>query len=123
MKRTLQVTLAVGEASVVELTVAERVQLDRLIPSRNGHLAERSGDLLGPGSTTIALARGFYSFRTLSDASLRVVSGGVAIAATKAAKDPPAPPPVLDLPAPVDRGDQTGDIPALAIEPTRLEEP
>jgi hypothetical protein len=122
MKRALQVTLDVREPSVVELTVGDRVQLDRLVPSGDRFAAERHGALLH-GVAAVALEPGFYSFRTLSDASLRVVCGGVAIAATSSVKDPPIPPPARDLPAPADRGDQTGDVPVLAIEPTRREEP
>jgi hypothetical protein len=36
MKKTLQVSLRVSQPSVVELTVADRVQLDRLVPSPDG---------------------------------------------------------------------------------------
>jgi hypothetical protein len=85
-KRALQVTLDVREPSVVELTVGDRVQVDQLVPAPHGFIAERWGDLFGPGATTISLAKGSYCFRTLSDASLRLVSGGVEAAATTSSK-------------------------------------
>jgi hypothetical protein len=76
-KIPLQVTLHVKEPSVVELTVGEKVQLDRLTPTQRGHVAERCGDLLTPGITTRSLDQGFYFFKTLSEAHLKVVQGGV----------------------------------------------
>lgn len=52
MKRPpLSVTLHARESSVVEMTVGERVQLDRLSPSPHGYLAARHGSLLDPGVT------------------------------------------------------------------------
>ncbi len=92
-KKQLQVTLEVREPSVVELTVHERVQLDRLVEARTGQVAQRRGELLDPGVTTLALAQGHYFFKTLSEASLRVVSGGVQAVTTNGTKtiypDPP----------------------------------
>ncbi len=76
-KKALHVTLHVREPSTVDLTVAERVQLDRLVPSGGGYVAERCGRLLQPGVATVALEAGRYFFKTLSDAHLRVVCGGV----------------------------------------------
>lgn len=69
-QRALQVSLHAREASVVELTVEDRVQVDRLTRSMHGYLAERHGSLLEPGVTTLALAQGHYVFRTLSDSHL-----------------------------------------------------
>jgi hypothetical protein len=76
-KRALQVSLHVREPSVVELTVGERVQFDRLAPSHHGYVAERHGNLLDPGVTTLTLAQGHYFFKTLTDINLKVVRGGV----------------------------------------------
>jgi hypothetical protein len=75
-KRPLQVALHVREPSIIEFTVGERVQLDRLAPSSRGFVPERHGDLLEPGVVTLALAQGHYCFKTLTDANLRVVRGG-----------------------------------------------
>jgi hypothetical protein len=76
-KRTLQVSLHAREASVVELTVEERVQLDRVTRTPQGCVPERHGNLLEPGVSTIALEPGHYFFKTLSPASLHVIRGGV----------------------------------------------
>lgn len=76
-KKPLYVSLHAREPGVVELTVGDRVQLDRVTPSQRGPVAERVGRLLDPGVHTVALLPGHYLFRTLSDASLRVVTGGV----------------------------------------------
>jgi len=117
-KRPLQVALHVREPSVIEFTVGDRVQLDRLAPSARGFVAERHGGLLGPGVATLALAQGHYGFRTLTDANLRVVHGGVEahVVAHSKTNDPdvsPAPPP----PAPPAKGDEpAGELPTLTIE-------
>lgn len=76
-KRPLQVSLQVREPSVIELTVGERVQLDRLTRSPQGYIPERHGSLLEPGVTMLSLSEGHYWFKTLSDANLHVVRGGV----------------------------------------------
>ena len=113
-KRVLQVTLHARESSVVELTVAERVQLDRITRSPRGNVATRHGALLEPGAHTLALADGHYFFRTLSDANLRVVRGGVATSIVPQDKgewpDPPA-----DTPA-VRGDDGPCELPTLTVE-------
>ena len=118
MKKTpLQVSLHAREPSVVELTVGDRVQLDRVMPSPHGYRAERHGRLLDPGTTTVALPPGHYFFKTLSDANLRVVTGGVSAGITAHNKgdwpDPAAPgDPVLPA-----KGDEVpGELPTLTIE-------
>jgi hypothetical protein len=113
-RKPLQVSLHAREPSVVELTVGDRVQLDRVTPSQHGCVAERHGRLLEPGVHTVALSPGHYFFKTLSDANLRVVTGGVARRIAASDKDKwPDPPPV----APDVRGDETaGDSPCLPIE-------
>jgi hypothetical protein len=116
----LHVSLHAREPSVVEVTVAERVQLDRLAPSPHGYLAERLGRLLDPGVNTVALPPGHYFFKTLSDANLRVVTGGVAAGiATDGTKgglpDPPGS--GTSLPAPGGAGDEVpGERPSFTIE-------
>ncbi|HEX3764330.1 MAG TPA: hypothetical protein VHW23_36800 [Kofleriaceae bacterium] len=128
-KKPLQVSLHVREPSVVEMSVGERVQLDRLTPSPRGYLAERHGRLLAPGTTTVALEPGHYGFQTLSDAHLRVVTGGVSTAIDASSrKDPPPPRPLSDppssgddvsLPVPTRRGDDAvGERPRFTIEHT-----
>ncbi|MBL8946204.1 MAG: hypothetical protein JNK45_23775 [Myxococcales bacterium] len=72
-------TLRVETPSVVAVTVADTVQLDRLRPGDGAVVAERHGPLLEPGTRDVALAPGVYAFRTLCDAELAVVSGGVTI--------------------------------------------
>lgn len=107
----MHVNLDVREPSVVELTVGDRVQLDRLTPARCGYVAERHGGLLAPGTNTVALQPGLYLFRTLSDTNLRVVTGGVATAIAHSDKDKwPDPPPGV-------RGDEaSGELPSFTLE-------
>jgi hypothetical protein len=113
-RKPLQVSLHAREPSVVELTVGDRVQLDRVIPSQRGYVAERHGRLLVPGVNTVALPPGDYFFKTLSDANLRIVTGGVGkISAGAADKDPP--PPSLGQP-PIKGDDSPGELPTLTIE-------
>jgi hypothetical protein len=119
-KRTLQVTLHAREPSTVELTVGERVQFDRLVPVQRGYVAERHGPLLRPGVTTLELDPGFYAFRTLSDANLQVVRGGVAASAGTGGKEIPPPPvtaPDDEQPPTLERrGDELpGELPALTV--------
>ena len=109
-KKPLRVSLHARESSVVELTVGDRVQFDRLIPAQRGYVAERHGGLLDPGTNTVELQPGLYLFRTLSDTNLRVVTGGVAAAIAHSDKDKwPDPPPV--------RGDEvSGELPSFTME-------
>jgi hypothetical protein len=113
-KRALHVALHASEPSVVEVTVGERVQLDRVTPSQYGGIAERHGTLLEPGVNTIALAQGHYFFKTLSDAHLHVVRGGIDARPIAFDKDPwPDPPPKA---VPDAKGDDTaGELPQLTI--------
>jgi hypothetical protein len=118
-RKPLQVTLDVREPSVVELSVGEKVQLDRLSASQRGTLAERHGQLLGPGVAKLSLEPGCYFFKTLSDSNLKVVRGGVDVHATSHnLKDPPPPPPPPFAPlAPSGRGDEPpGETPRLTID-------
>ena len=112
-KKPLRVMLEVREPSVVEISVGERVQLDRLVRARHGCVAERHGRLLGAGVSTVDLAPGEYHLMTLSAANLRVVHGGVS-AHPLGGKDPwPQPPPVV---APPVSGDEpAGDAPIFTI--------
>jgi hypothetical protein len=120
-RKPLHVSLHAREPSVVELTVGDRVQLDRLTRTPHGNVAERHGRLLGPGVATVALDPGCYFFKTLSDANLRVVTGGVTAGVATSTKDPPPPPPVSspddDGTPPATRGDEApGESPGLTIE-------
>ena len=113
-KKPLLVALHVREPSVIEFTVGERVQLDRLAPSSRGVLPERHGSLLDPGASTRTLAQGRYCFKTLSDANLRVVHGGIEahIIAHNKDNDPTLPPAELGA-----KGDEpAGELPTLTIE-------
>jgi len=115
MKRTpLHVSLHAREPSVVELTLGERVQLDRVVCSPRGSVAERHGRLLAPGVTRVGLPPGHYIFKTLSDAHLRVVTGGVSAGiVSRGSKDVPPPPAGDDtsLPVPSARGDEAPGAP------------
>jgi len=87
-KKALQVMLDVREPSIIELTVGERVQLDRVLPLHPGYVAERHGDLLERGVATLSLDPGTYYFKTLSDANLKVIRGGVDTSASTNEKSP-----------------------------------
>jgi hypothetical protein len=116
-KQALQVTLDVREPSVVELTVGDKVQVDRLGPSPRGYLAERHGSLLGPGVAQIALDRGFYFFKTLSAANLKVVRGGVEAVVSNGTKTHWPDPPVNAPAAPNGAGDEApGEVPSFTVE-------
>ena len=116
-KRALQVSLHAREASIVELTVEERVQLDRLTPSPHGYLAERHGNLLEPGVTTLALAQGHYVFRTLTDSHLKVIHGGVDTRASTNNKENDPTPPIRSSVDPSAKGDEpAGEPPAFTVE-------
>lgn len=65
------------QPSVVELTVAEAVQMDRLMPTSEGYVADIRGELLIPGTTTLTLERGVYCFETVREAHLRIIHGDV----------------------------------------------
>ena len=117
-KRALQVCLHAREPSVVELTVGERVQFDRVHPSQHGYVAERHGNLLEPGATTLTLAQGHYFFKTLADVNLKVVRGGVdtSARATNKTSIPPLPD-KSNEPIPDAKGDEpTGELPTLTVE-------
>lgn len=110
-RKPLQVRLDAREPSIIEITVGDRVQFDRVVASPTGQVAERHGDLLQPGTTRLALAQGHYFFRTLSDAKLRVVCGGVDTSVRTNDKDPwPDPPPRLF------GDDSDGETPTLTLE-------
>jgi hypothetical protein len=119
-KKPLRVSLDVKQPSIVELTVGENVQLDRLVPSTDCYVAERHGDLINPGATTLALEQGLYAFKTLSSAHLKVVQGGVMTAVGNGTKsswpDPPPSPGVGRLPF-LGAGDESsGESPAFTVE-------
>ena len=112
-RRALQVALHAREPSIVELTVSERVQLDCIAPSPHGSVAERHGALLEPGVNTLALAQGHYFFKTLSDAHLHVVRGGVDTSTSP--NDKQGGP--IELLIPDLRGDEApGELPQLTVE-------
>jgi hypothetical protein len=117
-KKPLQVRLHAREPSVVELTLGDRVQLDRMIASPRGVLAERHGRLLDRGVNTVTLAPGHYVFQTLSNASLHVVTGGVSAVAADDPKDPWPPPASAEHPVPATgKGDDApGERPNFTID-------
>jgi len=119
-RKALQVTLDVRAPSVVELTVGNKVQLDRLAPSSHGHVAERHGSLLDPGGDH-ALARTrilFLQGRSLiPTSSPSAVGVGATTSATDPKTDPPEQSKVGSPPQPSARGDEaSGDTPILTVE-------
>jgi hypothetical protein len=64
----LMVALYVTEPAIVNLTVHDHVQLDRVTRTS----AERYGDLLPPGTTPVHLAAGTYVFCTTGDAHVQL---------------------------------------------------
>ena len=64
----------------------EKVEFDRLrATAAEGYVAEQHGALLAPGVTQLQLGKGLYHFRTLNDAQLHVLAGGVQVASTSVA--------------------------------------
>jgi hypothetical protein len=117
-RKALRVSLDVRQPSIVELTVGDRVQLDRLVPSTDCYVAERHGDLIQPGVTTLALEQGLYAFKTLSPAHLKVVQGGVKAAVSNGTKGGlPDPPRLGAVPLPLSgAGDEpSGEPPAFTV--------
>lgn len=111
-RKSLLVTLDVTQPSLIELTAHEHVQLERLVATPRGALAERQGALLPPGTTRVTLDAGRFHFKSLSDTQLRVVQGGVSTQVHANNKDPwPDPPSVPNA-----RGDDPdGETPAFTI--------
>src|SRR6266508_3691560 len=86
-----RVNMYVDQPSCIELHVREKVRLDRLQPTgADGYVAAQHGALLAPGVTQLQLEAGLYHFRTLDDAQLRVLAGGVQVASMSGdyTKDP-----------------------------------
>ena len=116
-RKPLHVSLHAREPSVIELKLGDRVQLDRLTPSPRGYLAERHGRLLEPGTTTVALQPGSYFFKTLSDAHLRVVTGGISAGITPHDKGDFPDVSATDPPPPPAKGDELpGELPSFTLE-------
>jgi hypothetical protein len=112
-RKPLLVTLDITQPSIIELTTDEHVQLDRLVATSRGALAERQGQLLPPGTTRVSLDAGQFCFKALSDAQLRVVQGGVTRRILGDSKEPwPQPPPF----APNVAGDDPdGEVPCFTV--------
>ena len=83
-----RVNMYVDQPSCIELHVRETVRIDRLQPTAaDGYVAERHRALLAPGVTQVQLDKGLYHFRTLDDAQLRIIAGGVQVASANSADD------------------------------------
>ena len=74
-----RVNMSVDQPSCIELHVQETVRIDRLQPTADGYVAAQHGALLAPGVTQVPLEAGLYHFRTLDDAQLRIIAGGVQV--------------------------------------------
>jgi hypothetical protein len=78
-----RVNMYVDQPSCIELHVRETVRIDRLTPTETDeYVAVQHGALLAPGVTQLPLETGIYHFRTLDDAQLRVLQGGVRVTST-----------------------------------------
>jgi len=112
----LMVALYVAEPAIVNLTVHDHVQLDRI----TGASAERHGDLVPPGTTPIHLAAGTYVFRTTADAQVQLDEGApVEVTAVLLSDDKdkwPDPLPAATSTLPAARGDSPPDhVPTLTV--------
>jgi hypothetical protein len=111
----LMVALYVAEPAIVNLTVHDHVQLDRV----TGTSAERHGDLLPPGTTPVRLAAGTYVFRTTGDAQVQLGEDTPVhvLAVTQAnGKDGSWPDPSMAQALPAAMGDSPPDhVPALTV--------
>jgi hypothetical protein len=67
------------QPSCIELCVRETVRIDQLQPTADGYVAAQYRALLTPGVTQVSLEAGLYHLRTLDDAELRVLAGGVRV--------------------------------------------
>jgi len=101
MRKSLLVTDAT-QPSIIELTEHEYIQIDRLIATPGGALAERQGSRLAPGTTRVALDAGRFCFKALSDTQFRVVQGGVTTQVHANNKNPWPDPPA----SPTSKGDE-----------------
>lgn len=73
----------VDRPSCIELHVHEKVQFDRLRPTTaDVCIAEQHGAQLAPGVAQVQLDKGLYHFRTLDNAQLRVIAGGIQVDGT-----------------------------------------
>lgn len=86
------INVYVDQPSGIELHVRETVRLDWLIPTADGYVVESHGALLAPGVAQVHLDTGLYHFRTLEEAQLRIIAGGVQVISTGAdgIKQPPS---------------------------------
>jgi hypothetical protein len=82
-----RVNVYVDQPSCLELHVRETVRLDRLTLTADGYVAAQHGALLTPGVTQVAMEPGLYHLRTLDDAELRVLAGGVQVIGLRATGD------------------------------------
>jgi hypothetical protein len=111
----LMVALFVAEPSNVELTVQDHVRVDRVTDAG----AERYGDLVSPGTTSLHLAVGTYVFRTTQDAQVRLsdTTAVRVVTVNPANKDGPWPDPSAALiRLPSEAGDTPPErVPTLAV--------
>jgi len=109
----LMVALYVAEPSQVQLTVQDRVRIDRVTASG----VEQHGELLQPGTTSVHLAEGTYYFRTTQDVQVQLADNAAVQVATVSGgdkDDPPRPPVGAALPAAL--GDAPPDrVPTLTV--------
>lgn len=94
----LAVALYVYAASEVRVTAQETLGIDRLAYTEaDGFVAERHGELLPPGTTTLRLDEGVYHFRAVANVQLALSQdSAVTVVETNGSKtnwpDPPSAP-------------------------------
>jgi hypothetical protein len=109
----LMVALYVAEPSHIQLTVQDRVRIDRITATG----AEQHGELVQPGTTSVYLAEGTYYFRTTQNAHVQLADNAAVrvIAENRNDKDDWPAPKVAD-PLPVAKGDTAPDrVPTLTV--------
>jgi hypothetical protein len=110
----LMVALYVAEPSQVDLTVRDRVRIDRVTAGG----AEQHGELLQPGTTSVRFAAGTYYFRSTRDVDVQLADGAAVQVTTETRndKDPwPLPKPTVDQ-LPDAKGDTPPDrVPTLTV--------
>jgi hypothetical protein len=112
---SLAVALYVTEPAAIILTAREIVRIDRVVRSAAGDVtAERHGDLLPPGTSTIHLDRGTYHFRTRGAARLHIIDpDSVTVSTARSVKCLPGP--GTDAAFEIRGGGVPDHVPALAV--------
>jgi hypothetical protein len=111
----LMVALYVAEPSHIQLTVQDRVRIDRVTATG----VEQHGELMQPGTASVYLTEGVYYFRSTRDVQVHLAGNAAVrvLAESRGDKDPwPLPKPTVVDPLPVAKGDTPPDrVPTLTV--------